>query len=164
MNSNKNYYMSDITNAIKQICDEKGLSYDAVIATIESALAAAYRKDFGKKNQNIKVEFDPETSKSKVYDIKTVVEDMPEEAIIEGDEEAEETTFAKASYIKVAENKIQTVAASTDDFSAGETVDGEEVRKFNPKTEMQITDAKLIKKSVKIGDELKMKLEIPDEY
>ena len=70
--------MSDITNAIKQICEEKNLSYEAVLETIESALAAAYRKDFGEKNQNVKVEFDPETGKSKVYDVKTVVEDMPE--------------------------------------------------------------------------------------
>ena len=71
--------MSDLTNAIKQICDEKGLGYEAVITTIESALAAAYRKDYGKKNQNIQVEFDPETTKSKVFDVKTVVEDLPEE-------------------------------------------------------------------------------------
>ena len=47
--------MSDLTSAIKQICEEKGLSYESVIETIESALAAAYRKDFGEKNQNIKV-------------------------------------------------------------------------------------------------------------
>lgn len=73
--------MSEISSAIKQICDEKNLSYQVVLETIESALAAAYRKDFGEKNQNIKVEFDPETGKSKVYDIKTVVEDMPEETI-----------------------------------------------------------------------------------
>ena len=58
---------SEIVNAIKNICDEKGLSYQAVLDTINSALAAAYRKDFGEKNQNIRVEFDPETGKSKIY-------------------------------------------------------------------------------------------------
>ena len=79
--------MSDIANAIKQICDEKGLSYQAVIETIESALAAAYRKDYGQKNQNIKVEYNPETSKSKVFDVKTVVEDLPEESEEEESEE-----------------------------------------------------------------------------
>lgn len=132
--------MSEIVKAIKQICDEKGLSYEAVIETVESALAAAYRKDYGKKNQNIKVEFDPETGKSKVFDVKTVVEDMPEEEIIE--EEDDSTTSAN------------------DEAAEGE----EEKRRFNPKTEMQITDAKLIKKTAKIGEELKMKLEVPDSY
>ena len=79
----------NINSAIKQICDEKCLSYEAVIATIESALAAAYRKDYGEKNQNIKVEFIGDVSKSKVFDMKTVVEDMPEdEDVAVGDEEA----------------------------------------------------------------------------
>jgi len=131
--------MSEILKAIKQICEEKGLSYEAVIETVESALAAAYRKDYGKKNQNIKVEFDPETGKSKVYDVKTVVEDMPEEAVVEEGEEPVETAEAEGE-------------------------ESEEKRRFNPKTEMQITDAKLIKKTVKVGDEIKMKLEVPDSY
>ncbi|MBU0531162.1 hypothetical protein KJ910_01530 [Patescibacteria group bacterium] len=45
---------SPIEQAIRQICDEKGLSYEAVLETIESALAAAFRKDFGDKNQTLK--------------------------------------------------------------------------------------------------------------
>lgn len=133
--------MSDLTNAIKQICDEKGLSYEAVVETIESALAAAYRKDFGDKNQNIKVEFDPETGKSKVYDVKTVVEDMPE--ITE-----EELVAREAERQKTIE--------------AGE--EAEEIKKFNPKTEVQMSAAKLLKKTAKIGDEIKTKLEVPDSY
>ena len=135
--------MSEILKAIRQICEEKGLSYDAVIETVESALAAAYRKDFGRKNQNIKVEFDPETGKSKVYDIKTVVEDLPEEVVVPEGEEEE-------MVVEVAEAEAE-----------GE---GEEKRKFNPKTEMQISDAKLVKKTAKIGDEIKMKLEVPESY
>jgi transcription termination/antitermination protein NusA len=141
--------MSDLSNAIKQICEEKGLSYEAVIATIESALAAAYRKDFGEKNQNIKVVFDPETAKSKIYDSKIVVEDMPEEVIAETAEGEEPIVEEKK------EERVKEVNA-----------DGEEIeeRKFNPKTEIQLTDARLIKKTVKIGDEIKMKLDVPDEY
>lgn len=130
--------MSDLTSAIKQICEEKGLSYESVIETIESALAAAYRKDFGEKNQNIKVEFDPETAKSKIYDVKTIVEDVPEEELAEAEEE------------KSAPEAV--------------TEEGEEIKRFNPKTEMQIKDAILIKKTAKIGDELRVKLEVPDSY
>lgn len=44
------------------------------------------------------MEFDPETGKSKVYDVKTVVEDMPEEEIIEeGEEEIAAVTNETAS-------------------------------------------------------------------
>ena len=43
--------MSEITNAIKQICEEKKLEFEAVVSTIELALAAAYRKDLVKKTK-----------------------------------------------------------------------------------------------------------------
>lgn len=148
--------MSDISNAIKQICDEKGLSYDAVIGTIESALAAAYRKDFGQKNQNIVVEYDADNNTSKVFDIKTVVEDMPEEEEVE---DLEEETEKKEDKKEDKEGKDDKKEASEETSE-----DEDEVRRFNPKTEIQISDAVLIKKSAKIGDEIKTALDIPEAY
>ncbi len=74
---------SPILSAIKQISEEKGISPESVVATIEAALAAAFRKDFGDKLQNIKVEFDPKTGGSRVFDVKTVMEAPPEEEIME---------------------------------------------------------------------------------
>ena len=44
---------SELLSAIAQIAEEKGISKEAVLETVEAALAAAYRKDFGEKNQNI---------------------------------------------------------------------------------------------------------------
>jgi len=143
--------MSEITNAIKQICEEKNLSYEAVIATIESALAAAYRKDYGEKNQNIKVEFNPETADSKVFDIKTVVEDVPEEELLAVEENVEKGEEMQMKPVVETENK-----------ELGE--EEEEIHRFNPKTEIQISEAKAIKKSYKIGDEIKTSLEVPAEY
>ncbi|MDP2709198.1 MAG: transcription termination factor NusA [bacterium] len=143
--------MSDITNAIKQICEEKNLSYEAVLETIESALAAAYRKDFGEKNQNIKVEFDPETAKSKVYDVKTVVDDLPEEEIVEADASANLELGQETD----KKSEVEPAASETEE---------EEVRKFNPKTELQLSEAKELKKTAKIGDVIKTKLTVPDAY
>lgn len=70
---------SQIYQAIQQICEEKNLQMEQVVATIEAALAAAYRKDFGEKNENIKVEFEPKTGKFRVFDIKTIVEGPAED-------------------------------------------------------------------------------------
>ena len=72
---------SPITLAMKQIAEEKNIAYESVLETVEAALANAYRKDFGNKNQNIKVEFDPEkydgmTGGIRVFDVKSVVENM----------------------------------------------------------------------------------------
>lgn len=126
--------MSEIVSAIKQICEEKGLGYDAVIATIESALAAAYRKDYGEKNQNIKVEYNPETNGTKVFDAKLVVEDLPA-----GTEIGEDT-------ITITNEE------------------GEELRKFNPKNDIQLKDALEIKDNVELGEELRFELPTKEEY
>jgi N utilization substance protein A len=44
------------TSAIDQICTEKNISKEVVIETIEDALAAAYKKDYGSKKQEVRVE------------------------------------------------------------------------------------------------------------
>lgn len=125
--------MNTILSAIEEICREKKLSKEQVLEAIEQALASAYRKDFGNKMQNLKVEFDPETGKMKVFDEKTVVEDLPEE--LESEKEEEE-----------------------------EPEEETEKRRFNPKTEIQISEAKKTKKKAKVGDIIKTPLEIPADF
>ena len=79
--------MSEITKAIQFICDEKGLTFESVIEAVEAAMAAAYRKDFGNRQQNVKVKFDPETMAMEVWDEKEVVEDVDEETLLKDQEE-----------------------------------------------------------------------------
>ena len=65
--------ISPFMAAVNQICDEKGLPKETVLETIEAAVAAAYRKDFGKPNQIIKVELDPDTGQTQVWQVFDVV-------------------------------------------------------------------------------------------
>jgi len=150
--------MSELINAIKQVCEEKKINYDLVVSAIESALAAAYRKDYGNKLQNIKVTFNPETGKSKIYDIKTVVEDLTEEE--------EEALLEKIEEIKKQKinRKEREPRAELNEIKEDETLIGEEERKFNPKTEIQFKDAVLVKKDAKIGEEIIFDLEEPEGY
>ncbi|PIT95204.1 transcription termination/antitermination protein NusA [Candidatus Falkowbacteria bacterium CG10_big_fil_rev_8_21_14_0_10_39_9] len=141
--------MSEITNAIKQICEEKKLEFEAVVSTIELALAAAYRKDFGQKNQNIKVKFNPETAHSKIYDVKMVVEDLPEEELA-----ALEAEIASRDLPKGVEHETRYERFEVD----------EDKKRFNPKTEIQLKDALLIESDAKIGDEIVMELPEPEDY
>ncbi len=62
--------------AINQICDEKDLPKDVVISTVEAALAAAYRKDYGKKNQEVEVKINEKTGNVSVFVIKEVVDEV----------------------------------------------------------------------------------------
>lgn len=63
-----------LKQALDQIADEKGIPPEEILAMIEASLAAAFRKDYGNRDQNIVVEFDPENLSAKVFDVKTVVE------------------------------------------------------------------------------------------
>lgn len=47
--------------AVKQIAEEKNLPEDAVHEAVEQALAAAYRKDFGEREQNVTVRLNANT-------------------------------------------------------------------------------------------------------
>jgi len=137
-----------IKQAIKQICEEKNISYDSVIETIEAALAVAYRKDFGEKNQNIKVDFDPETASARVFDVKTVVPDELYEKTMQWKEEKEKE---KAEGKEKKNNK--------------ENIKEEEkFEKFDPKKHIILSEAKKIKKDAKIGDEIKTELFPPTAY
>ncbi|HYC79454.1 MAG TPA: transcription termination factor NusA [Candidatus Binatia bacterium] len=62
--------------ALNQIAEEKDLDRDEILKMIELSLAAAFRKDYGKKDQNIVVEFFPETMSTKIFDVKTVVAEV----------------------------------------------------------------------------------------
>lgn len=131
--------IDEIKQAIQNICEEKNISIESVIESIEAALAAAYRKDFGDKNQNIKIKFNLDTGDIEVWDEKIIVEDRDLEA------EAEK-------YQEIKEN-----------LKEGEEMP-EDLHRFNPKTEIMINDTKKYTKKPKIGDELKIKLNIPSDF
>ena len=72
---------SDFDQALTQIAEEKDISKEEILKMIEVSLAAAFRKDYGKKDQNIVVEFNPETLGTKVFDVKKVVELLKEKGL-----------------------------------------------------------------------------------
>src|SRR3989338_7717649 len=71
-------------SAMKQIAEEKGIAEDKVMETIQMAIAAAYKKDYGEKGQDIRAVLDPETGAVTVTQIKMVVEGVDEEGHITG--------------------------------------------------------------------------------
>lgn len=65
---------SQFIAAINQLCDEKNLPRDVVLETIKAAIRAAYRKDYGNRDQNIDVGVDEKSGNIAIYVVKTVVE------------------------------------------------------------------------------------------
>lgn len=65
-------------SAIDDICEEKGLDKDIILETVEAALAAAYRKDYGKPKQIIRAKLNPDNGKAEMFRVYEIIED-PEE-------------------------------------------------------------------------------------
>ncbi|MBI1961484.1 MAG: transcription termination/antitermination protein NusA [Parcubacteria group bacterium] len=157
----------EVLQAIKAICDEKHISVESVLSTIEQALAAAYRKDFGNRMQNLKVDFNPETMAMKVYDIKTVVADqeLDEEGNVVG--EAPEAPEEKQAGAGAAEPKAEEPKEASAEAKAAEgAAEGaeEDEDRFNPKTQIMVTAAREIKPDAELGEELVQELSVPGEF
>lgn len=162
------YYMNkiqDVSNVIKQICEEKGISADSVVTTIELALAAAYRKDFANRLQNISVEFNLASGVFKVYDIKEVIEDLPDEIVAQAMEKAKQkrkaALFVPDDLKKEKEEERQEAPAERKNLPVEEDEDS---IKFNPRTQIILTAARQINQKIKIGEEIKTELLVPGDF
>lgn len=69
--------LKSFTSAMEQIAEEKGIPSEKVLDIIEQAIAAAYKKEYGKKGQKIKADLDLKTGQANFWQEKLVVnEDM----------------------------------------------------------------------------------------
>lgn len=134
--------------ALNQIVEEKGISKEKILETIEMALAAAYKKDYGKKGQIVRAKFDPESGDISFSQVKIVVDqDMLKPEPQEGEEQAE-------APIRDSEGEFG------DEFEEGQV---KKVR-FNPERHIMIEEAKKEKSGSQPGDELVFPLETKGDY
>ena len=133
--------LKTIERTLTQLEEERGIPREKVIEAIEYALAAAYKKDYGKKGQIVRAEFDLESGKAEFYQVKIAVE--PDMLRPEEDEEDE---------TKTPVTKDET---SDEDDS---------LIRFNSEHHILIDDARKIKKDIEAGEEVVFPLETRDDY
>ena len=138
--------LGDFGSAISALCEEKGIAKEKVIETIEAALAAAYKKDYGKRGQNIKAIFDEKTGGTKFFLVKEVVDETTREFRVEEEELVEGVK-------EVKEEKVEGV-------EEGE----EKLPRFNPERDMTLEEATAFKKKAKLGDVVEIELEEKSDY
>jgi len=86
--------LKTFNSALEQLEEERGIPKEQIIEAIEQALAAAYKKDYGKKGQIVRARFDLDSGKTEFEQVKIVVDEetirIPvgegEEEIIEEDD------------------------------------------------------------------------------
>lgn len=135
------------TSAVAQISEEKGIPEEVVLETIETAIAAAYKKDYGKKGQIIRAKLDKETGALKLWQVKLVVD----ESMIKSEEEIAAQSEKEPQFF-TREDEEQLLE------------EGEKKVRFNPEKHIMTDEAKTIKKGAKPGDELVFDLETKEDF
>ncbi len=129
-------------SALEQLEEERKIPKQKILEAIEQAMAAAYKKDYGKKGQIIRAKFDLETGKTDFYQVKIVVD---ESIAIMDEEVGEHAKHGEAQEYSIKENSDERVH-------------------FNSEHHMILEDAKKIKKGVEVNDEIIFPLEGKDDY
>jgi N utilization substance protein A len=146
--------LKTMKSALEQLEQERGISKNKIIDAIESALAAAYKKDYGKKGQIVRAKLDMDTGKTDFVQVKVVVDDSLVRMPVEGEEEEE----AEHSYGRDRDPEPLPLAP----VAEGSDVDTR-VR-FNPEHHLMLDDARLIKKDAVLNEELIFPLDMKDDY
>lgn len=160
----KNMDFQSFLSAMSQISEEKGLSTERVLDTVEHALASAYKKEYGKKGQVIKAKINPKTGKVDFWRVRTVVDDtmvyIPEkvEEVEEGAEPIEEIK------IKIKDSYRPTEAELNTEEPEKEGENTERRVRYNPEKHILIEEAVEEDVKLKAGDELVIPLESRDDF
>ena len=125
----------EFKKALDNIVKEKDIDPEVVYSAMELALTSAYKKNFNSKT-NVKVLFDRATGEIKVYSYLTVVEDDKMTK-----EEYEDYLFEHYTDEDEEEDEIE-----------GEETEEETPNYFNPETEIKLTEAKKLDKTLELGD------------
>jgi N utilization substance protein A len=122
-------------SALEQLEEERKIPKEKILEAIEQAMAAAYKKDYGKKGQIVRAKFDMETGKTDFFQVKIVVDESI--AILDGEKHEGEYLLKDTNDERVH---------------------------FNSEHHILLEDAKKIKKGVELNDEIIFPLEQKDDY
>jgi len=131
--------LKQFASALGQISEEKGISPEKVLETIEIALAAAYKKEYGEKGQIVRAKFNPKTGDVKFSQIKIVVD----QSMLKP--EGEPSVSAKGADME------------------GEEEEDKKIR-FSTERHIMLDEAKKIKKDIMVGDEVEFPLETREDF
>lgn len=102
---------------LRQIADEKNVSYDLVQDALEQAIAAAYRKDYGDREQQVRSTLNQKTGEFRIFVTKEVVEEAENEhtqiSVADAREVKEDAEVGDEVEIEVPYESFGRVAAQT---------------------------------------------------
>ncbi|MEK7578240.1 MAG: transcription termination factor NusA [Patescibacteria group bacterium] len=139
--------LKQFASALGQISEEKGISPEKVLETIEIALAAAYKKEYGEKGQIVRAKFNSKTGDVKFSQVKIVVDQSMLKPEGEGEEEEKSGELS--------------FSAKQADMEGGEE---EKKIRFNAERHIMLDEAQKTKKDIMVGDEIEFLLETREDF
>jgi transcription termination/antitermination protein NusA len=142
-------------SAIAQICEEKGIEKSKVIESVEAALAAAYKKDYGHKGQIIISHLSQDTGEVSFKQLREVVD--------------ESVRVIEREYLGETAHEIGENAKKSEEVIDGTRVqeaveENDSLPRFNPERDVLLEDAVKVDNSIAIGDFIEIPLETKDQY
>lgn len=152
---NKKKNMLDLKalkSALLQLEEERKIPRDKILDAIEQSLAAAYKKDYGKKGQIIRVKLDLDSGGMDFYQVKIVVDESTVRFLAPGEEVDIPDPDERKDMRKPIRDEVETEAETT------------ELPVYNGEKHMMIEDARKIKKGVELGEEIVFPLDMKDDF
>jgi len=148
-------HLSEWGAAIAQICEEKGIPKESLMEVIESALAAAYKKETGRKGRLVRAEFNEGLGNTKFYEIYRII--SPEER------EWPEDYEAKPSIDNDVLDKKRKIILWEEEFPEREQKEDKKPY-FRPEKEMLLEEGEKFLKNIKIGQHIAFPVKSPDDF
>lgn len=131
---------------IVQLAEEKGIAEEKVVEIIGTAMAAAYKKDYGQRGQKITADLDFDSGKINFWQVKQVVDEsmiLSERELAELDSLPQEQRFEPEQ-----------------EEEAGE----ERKIRFNSERHIMLEEARKLDAKAELGGEIRIALEERDDY
>jgi len=144
--------IKELSRAIKQVAEEKGLEAEKVLEAIESSIAAAYKKEYGERGEIVKTKLDLKTGELVFSRVKTVVD----ETTVRFVEETTKEEGVSGAYEKSRRPDVPSGAGTP----AGASV----LPRYNPERNILLPEAKEINPNAQLGDEMSFLLETHEDF
>ncbi len=133
-------------NAVLGEFEDRGITRATMIEAIESAMATAYKREYGKRGQVVRAKLDMNTGTIAFEQVKTVVDDTSVRFPSPDEEIPEEHPHPHGH------------------FHEEEQLAEGELPRFDAEKHILLADAKLMKRGVQLGEEIIFPLEPQDDF
>jgi len=132
-------------NSVLGEFEDRGISRETMIDAIETAMATAYKKEYGKRGQVIRASLDLDAGTVSFEQIKTIVDNSTVHLPTEEDENADEHHDHTSHQHE-------------------ETLKEDELPRFDSEKHIMLNDAKLMKRDAVVNEDLVFPLEPQDDF